>query len=92
MLIHATRWITTHKRVMSSVSGILVALRKGWEMADCMTDGCGNVAQVTVTKTERVVPTLEVRRKRVCTDCAGEMKALYGWEISGEIDRLRLVR
>jgi len=61
-------------------------------MGDCSTQGCGQYAQLTVTKTERVVPTKIVRRKRVCRDCAGEMKALYGWEISGEVDRLRLVR
>ena len=48
-----------------------------------------NEIQVAVKKGDTV--TFPGEHRKVCTDCGSEMATLYGWEISGAIDRLALV-
>lgn len=78
----------------------LELLRKGTEMAECESDGCQQTAELVVTKWSEISEVVKgiggvtrtQRGKEVCCSCAGEMQALYGWEISGAVNLLRLAR
>ncbi len=43
-------WVVTAELYRTVMSGNLTALRKGWNMSDCATEGCDQLAQLTIQR------------------------------------------